>query len=122
MNCYSQLHVSLCVFFFQTFDLSHSAHASGESGAGKTESAKFIIKQIVYLCQTGTTGTTLEQKILAVNPLLEAFGNAQTTMNDNSSRFGKYTELMFDAEGHGEQFRKTVNSVFVCVDGCVCLF
>ena len=40
--------------------------------------------------------------LIKVNPLLEAFGNAQTTMNDNSSRFGKYTEMMFDETGHGK--------------------
>ncbi|EGD79135.1 hypothetical protein PTSG_09865 [Salpingoeca rosetta] len=73
---------------------------SGESGAGKTESAKYMIRHIIHLCHSGTTGEVLENQILQVNPLLEAFGNAATIMNDNSSRFGKYTELIFDAEGH----------------------
>ena len=77
-----------------------SPSASGESGAGKTESAKHIVKQIVYLCQGGGAGVDLERKILQVNPLLEAFGNALTLMNDNSSRFGKYTELLFNSTGH----------------------
>ncbi|XP_062516567.1 myosin-IIIb-like [Corticium candelabrum] len=65
---------------------------SGESGAGKTESAKYVIKQLIELCHGKTS---LEQKIIQVNPLLEAFGNAQTIMNDNSSRFGKYIQLKF---------------------------
>jgi myosin heavy subunit len=65
----------------------------GESGAGKTESAKYIIRQLIYLCRDPSSDTStpeLEDKVLQVNPILEAYGNAQTNMNDNSSRFGKY--------------------------------
>lgn len=68
---------------------------SGESGAGKTESAKLFLKHIVDL-SPGTESQGLENRIIGVNPLLEAFGNAQTLMNDNSSRFGKYLDLRFN--------------------------
>nr|XP_006818305.1 PREDICTED: myosin-IIIa-like [Saccoglossus kowalevskii] len=70
---------------------------SGESGAGKTESAKFIVQQIVRHSETHQRG--IQEKILQVNPLLEAFGNAQTVMNNNSSRFGKFIELQFTVDG-----------------------
>ncbi|XP_066266634.1 unconventional myosin-XVI-like isoform X2 [Branchiostoma lanceolatum] len=70
---------------------------SGESGAGKTESAKYMVNQFLRLadCEEGGLNLKIEQ----ANPLLEAFGNAQTTMNNNSSRFAKYLELIFSREG-----------------------
>ena len=82
---------------------------AGESGAGKTESAKYVMQ---YLAQKGTkkrsgkptrgemTYKTVEAQVLRSNPLLEAFGNAKTVRNDNSSRFGKYVELAFDQVGN----------------------
>eukprot|EP00054_Salpingoeca_dolichothecata_P027671 m.204047 g.204047 ORF g.204047 m.204047 type:complete len:1201 (+) comp26016_c2_seq1:100-3702(+) len=70
---------------------------SGESGAGKTESTKFVISHLLRLCR-GVEGS-LQYKILQINPLLEAFGNAQTVMNHNSSRFGKFIELLFNEDG-----------------------
>ncbi|KAK3602473.1 hypothetical protein CHS0354_040540 [Potamilus streckersoni] len=66
---------------------------TGESGAGKTESTKFMVKHFVHMCQSDNK--ELHEKIIKVNPLLEAFGNAKTHMNHNSSRFAKYLELSF---------------------------
>jgi len=79
--------------------MDQCAVISGESGAGKTESAKLIIKHIIRLCEQKGGQSGLEQQIIDVSPILEAFGNAQTTMNDNSSRFGKYTRLLFQETG-----------------------
>ncbi|KAK4989913.1 Myosin type-2 heavy chain 1 [Elasticomyces elasticus] len=79
---------------------------SGESGAGKTVSAKYIMRYFATRespDQPGSrsrgrvdTMSETEEQILATNPIMEAFGNAKTTRNDNSSRFGKYIEIMFD--------------------------
>ncbi|KAK4296506.1 hypothetical protein Pmani_030996 [Petrolisthes manimaculis] len=70
---------------------------SGESGAGKTESANFLLKHLVTLGKA--PNRNLEDKILQVNPIMEAFGNAKTGINDNSSRFGKYLELTYTRLG-----------------------
>lgn len=73
---------------------SQSIIVSGESGAGKTVSAKFAMR---YFASVGGADdmTQIEKKILASNPVMEAIGNAKTTRNDNSSRFGKYIEIIF---------------------------
>ncbi|KAL0279116.1 UNVERIFIED_CONTAM: hypothetical protein PYX00_000736 [Menopon gallinae] len=70
---------------------------SGESGAGKTESANLLLKQLVYLGKA--PNRTLEERILQVNPIMEAFGNARTGINANSSRFGKYLDLILTGSG-----------------------
>lgn len=70
---------------------------SGESGSGKTVSADYLVRHLAELGKAGNR--TLEEKILQVNPLMEALGNAQTVINDNSSRFGKYLELHFTSNG-----------------------
>ncbi|AEO62817.1 uncharacterized protein THITE_2107467 [Thermothielavioides terrestris NRRL 8126] len=79
---------------------------SGESGAGKTVSAKYIMRYFATRESPDSPGSRAkkgpeamsktEEAILATNPIMEAFGNAKTTRNDNSSRFGKYIEIMFD--------------------------
>lgn len=70
---------------------------SGESCSGKTESANLLLKQLVYLGKA--PNRSLEERILQVNPIMEAFGNARTGINANSSRFGKYLELTMTRTG-----------------------
>ncbi|KAK0946793.1 class II myosin [Friedmanniomyces endolithicus] len=73
---------------------------SGESGAGKTEAAKRIMQYIANV--SGGKDNSIQQikeMVLATNPLLESFGNAKTLRNNNSSRFGKYLEIQFNAQG-----------------------
>ncbi|KRY21283.1 Myosin-3 [Trichinella patagoniensis] len=80
---------------------------TGESGAGKTENTKKVISYFAVICSThankekdGKKRASLEEQIVQTNPVLEAFGNAKTVRNNNSSRFGKFIRIHFN--GHGK--------------------
>lgn len=79
---------------------------SGESGAGKTETTKYILKYLTILASESLKENEKEKdhsnimdKVMQSNPILEAFGNARTLKNDNSSRFGRYIDLHFSVKG-----------------------
>ncbi|XP_040436411.1 unconventional myosin-Vb isoform X2 [Falco naumanni] len=74
---------------------NQSIIVSGESGAGKTVSAKYAMRFFATVGGSASE-TNIEAKVLASNPIMEAIGNAKTTRNDNSSRFGKYIQIGFD--------------------------
>ena len=80
--------------------IDQSILISGESGAGKTEATKqclHFLSEVAKGANNETSTTSIENKILQANPLLEGFGNAKTLRNDNSSRFGKYMNVKFDS-------------------------
>jgi myosin V len=84
---------------------SQSILISGESGAGKTESTKIVMSYLTTLGGMGMDALkegelSVMERVLQSNPVLEAFGNARTLRNDNSSRFGKFIELGFSRAGH----------------------
>ncbi|XP_051979039.1 unconventional myosin-Va isoform X1 [Xyrauchen texanus] len=77
---------------------NQSIIVSGESGAGKTVSAKYAMRYFATV--SSSADASVEEKVLASSPIMEAIGNAKTTRNDNSSRFGKYIEIGFDRKHH----------------------
>ncbi|KAF6082177.1 myosin IH [Phyllostomus discolor] len=78
---------------------NHLILISGESGAGKTEASKKILQYFAMTCPMTDSLEIVRDRLLLSNPVLEAFGNAKTLRNDNSSRFGKYMDIQFDFKG-----------------------
>ncbi|KAG9509135.1 Unconventional myosin-IXb [Fragariocoptes setiger] len=72
---------------------------SGESGSGKTVNTNLLLHHLTALSQKGTSGSGVEQTLLSAGPFLEAFGNAKTKHNNNSSRFGKFIQVNYRESG-----------------------
>ena len=84
---------------------SQAIIVSGPSGSGKTETCKYVLRHLAYVSKdrrdaaSSKSSQELGQLLVKTNPLLEAFGNAETVLNKNSSRFGKFTQVIVSREG-----------------------
>ena len=92
---------------------------TGESGAGKTENTKKVITYLAMVAagagaKKDTKKVSLEDQIVATNPILESYGNAKTARNDNSSRFGKFIRIHFTASGKLAGMQMFIISSYTC--------
>lgn len=77
-------------------DVDQAIIITGESGAGKTEAAKILMRYLSSVSGNSESMERIRDRLMLSNPVLESFGNAKTIRNDNSSRFGKYLNILFD--------------------------
>ena len=132
----AQAFMSMC-----TTGKRQSVLISGESGAGKTETTKKVLYFLGYHVRNGDAAgaiaaaagggsstadqdaaDSIESKLMQSNPILEAFGNAKTVMNDNSSRFGKWMEISFDSSpipGLGRSYKSCGKNGWLILGGCI---
>lgn len=105
---YRKMHTILTNDYTNSSKADQIVLISGESGAGKTEATKYILKYLTSISdppmsnESSTSNSPLPNimdKVIQSNPILEAFGNAKTLKNDNSSRFGKFIELHYQGKG-----------------------
>lgn len=99
---------------------NQSVIVCGESGAGKTESAKLIMRYLAYCTTVSATDPSefkvaqqIGQQVLDANPILESFGNAKTLLNNNSSRFGKFTKMVFQEAKSGKRNARRLTGALI---------